>query len=231
MQNEGFINDNNDDAYDILLDNIGTSICGMGTNSLPNPERMEKAIDLHDEIRADINELNIQIYRFKFTNDFNTELYKFAKIHQYDQRNVFKEAWEVWLEENDNIVASEVYRLNNMGYKGDIIYKMFNSARYYHRKKSTEKKALIKRRNYIGAQEDFLAVIDDHIKNGLLNEDYKPSDGFDKFCKDNIDSLKKEVQILCNNGLTNSEEIKNKIKKTYKNRYFLVAKKHFKFIK
>ena len=102
---------------------------------------------------------------------------------------------------------------------------MFKSARYYFRKKSTEKKEPLKRRDYIAIQRDLLDAMDDHIKSNISGDDYKPSDGFDEFCKANIDLLKEEVNILCRNGFTNSVEIKNKIKKTYKNRYFLIISK------
>ena len=224
MQHERFINDNNNYCNDILLNHIGTSICGMGANA--NSYCIEATNQSFAEARPDINELNIQIYRFQFTDSFNTELYKFAKVHQYDHRKVFKEAWEVWLEENTNIVSSEVIRLNKIGYDGNIIDKMFKSARYYYRKKSTEKKALAERRDYVSVNKDFLAAMDNHIKKGLLSEDYKPSDGFDGFCKANHDLLKEEVQMLCKSGLTDSNVIKQKIKKTYKNRYFLVVKQY-----
>jgi hypothetical protein len=40
-----------------------------------------------------------------------------------------------------------------------------------------------------------------------------------------MDILKEEVSKLCKNGFTNSDEIKQKIKKTYKNRYFLIISK------
>jgi hypothetical protein len=146
-------------------------------------------------------------------------------VHQYDHRKDFKEAWNIWTEDNDNIVGEEVRRLTNLGYDGDILDKMFKSARYYFRKKSTEKKAPVKRRDYIGIQKELLDSMDEHINSRLNDDDYKPSDGFDEFCKANIDLLKEEVNILCRNGFTNSTEIKNKIKKTYKNRYFLIISK------
>ena len=171
------------------------------------------------------NEVNVNIYRYKFTDDFTKEMFKFSKVHQYDHRKDFKEAWNIWTEENDNIVSEEVRRLTNLGYDGDILDKMFKSARYYFRKKSTEKKAPAERRNYISVQKDLLDAMDDHIKSKLQEDDYKPSDGFDEFCKINIDLLKEEVNMLCRNGFTNSEEIKKKIKKTYKNRYFLIISK------
>ena len=171
------------------------------------------------------NNLSVGIYRYKFTNQFTEELFKFSKIHQYDHRKDFKEAWESWMTENGDLIDGEVRRLLNLGYDGDIIDKMFKSARYYFRKKSTEKKAPAVRRNYVGLNKDFLDAMDEHIKTGIISQDFKPSDGFDEFCKNNIELLKQEVQNLCNSGFTDSNEIKQKIKKTYKNRYFLIISK------
>jgi hypothetical protein len=51
------------------------------------------------------------------------ELY-FAKVHQYDHRKVFKESWDIWLEENNIIVTDEVKRLTELGYNGNIIEKI-----------------------------------------------------------------------------------------------------------
>ena len=48
---------------------------------------------------------------------------------------------------------------------------------------------------------------------------------YDMFCKNNKDILNEEIKSLCKNGLTDSTEIKNKIKKTYKNRHFLIVSK------
>jgi hypothetical protein len=100
------------------------------------------------------NENNVSIYRYKFTDDFTKELYKFSKIHQYDHRKDFKDAWQIWTEENENLVDSEVRRLANLGYDGDILDKMFKSARYYFRKKDTSRKEPQKRRVYIGVQKE-----------------------------------------------------------------------------
>jgi len=165
--------------------------------------------------------VNINIYRYKFTPEFMNELFIFSKIHQYDHRSDFKEAWEQWTEDNENIVSSEVKRLTELGYEGDIIDKMYKSARYYFRKKGTEKKPATLRRDYISVRKDLINAMDDHIRSEIHRDDYKPSDAFDEFCKSNIDLLKENIAIICKNGLTDAVEIKNKIKKTYKNRYFL----------
>jgi len=171
------------------------------------------------------DEKNINIYRYKFIKYSSVELDKFSKIHQYDHRKDFKEAWNIWVEDNQGLVDEEVRRLTNLGYNGDILDKMFKSARYYFRKKSTEKKEPQKRRMYIGVEKVLLGAMDKHIIQNVNNEDYKPSEGFSIFCKENIEILQEEVNRLCKCGITNHIEIKDKIKKTYKNRYFMLVTK------
>jgi hypothetical protein len=222
MQYEGLNDINNRNNYDNIANDNRTIHDRMDDCD----SRMEKSDNISDETRFNVPNINIQIYRYKFTDEFMNQLYIFAKVHQYDHRKVFKEAWEVWLEENNTIVASEEKRIIELGYSGNIIEKMFKSARYYFRKKSTEKKALAKRRDYIGVQKDLLESMDKHIISSIIRENYKPSEGFDEFCKDHVELLKKQIDLLCKNGFTNSNEIKKKMKKTYKNRYFLLVKQH-----
>lgn len=218
-QSSKFDNNMCDNIYNKFNDNrtshdISDSLQNTTTN-LVNSE--------NDDERN--NDNNVNIYRYKFTNEFTNELFKFSKVHQYDHRKDFKEAWEVWTGDNENLVDEEVRRLTNLGYDGDILDKMFKSARYYFRKKSTEKKAPAKRRIYVGSQKDLLESMDEHIKTNINSGEFKPSDGFDEFCKANVDILKEQVNMLCRAGFTDPNEIKAKIKKTYKNRYFLIISK------
>ena len=187
-------------------------------NLIDNIERND------DDLKVDEEELTINIYRYKFTDNFTQELYKFSKIHQYDHRKDFKEAWNIWTECNDDIVSVEVLRLTNLGYHGDILDKMFKSARYYFRKKSTEKKAPVVRCQYVGVHKDLLDSMDRHIEMNIRNTEYKPSEAFNNYCAVNKDILREEVTRLLKMGFKDSIEIGNKIKKTYKNRYFLFVK-------
>jgi hypothetical protein len=208
---------NNSDLY-----NTRANHNGMGTFS--NTTEMDN--NGNENVRNDeFESLSVNIYRYKFTQEFMDELYKFSKIHQYDHRKDFKEAWKIWTEENDELISNEIRRLDNLGYEGDIIDKMFKSARYYYRKKSTEKKAPKQRRVYVGLQKELLESMDEHIDSNISNKEFKPSTGFDNYCISNIDLLKCEINRLLANGIKDSEEIKNKIKKTYKNRYFMAINK------
>ena len=188
----------------------------------------EEQINRKNDSKLDENFVhtkNLNIYRYKFTDEIIIEIHDFAKIHQFDERKDFKDAWNNWIIENDSLISTEVQRLIELGYEGDVIDKMYKSARYYFRKKTTEKKEPNKRRNYIGLQKELLESMDNHIKNNIKNEDYKPSIGFDNFCKENLNLLKIEINKLIHFNITDTQEIKNKIKKTYKNRYFMVINK------
>ena len=165
------------------------------------------------------------IFRFKFSDEFISELSQFAKIHQYDDRHQFKEAWNNWVEENQDLVDTESRNLINNGYDGDVLDKMFKSARYYFRKKSAEKKDPVTRRAYINVDKQLLDAMDEHIMENIDDDDYQPKNGFIDFCNSNIELLKKVVNEICESGIKDAREIEDKIKKTYKNRYFVLVKK------
>ena len=116
-----------------------------------------------------VKQIDHTIYRFKFTEEFMEELYKFAKIHQYDHRKDFKEAWTKWTEENSDIISNETERLLALGYKNEdnIDDKMFKSARYYFRKKSNQKQEPKERRCYVGVEHELLVQMDAYIMETL----------------------------------------------------------------
>jgi len=192
-------------------DESNTKQCGTSQNPVE-----ERSLD---------DELPRIIFRFKFTEDFMEELYKFSKIHQYDDRKDFKEAWTKWTEENDEIIDEETKRLIQLGYDGDILVKMFKSARYYFRKKSDQKREPKQRRAYISVNRELLNAMNRHILENIYMEDYQPKNGFESFCKDNETILQTTISQIVENGVHDKETIDIKIKKTYKNRYFLLTNK------
>ena len=190
-----------------------------------NPESINMERSVPDNEIFNKTNKNINIYRYKFTLEFMSELYQFSKIHQYDDRHSFKEAWNIWVETNETFVEGEVKRLTDIGYEGDIIDKMFKSARYYFRKKDTCQKEPQTRRQYISVQKDFLDAMDKHIADNICLREYKPSDGFNDFCNGNTKLLKDEISRLISINVTDNTIIQDKIKKTYKNRYFMMISK------
>jgi hypothetical protein len=190
----------------------------MTTSMLEEEEEERRNMKLFDENESN----NYTIYRYKLSEEIISALHYFSKVHQYDDRKDFKAAWLVWVEDNKDLVSKETNRLNELNYDGDILEKMFVSARYYFRKKTNEKKEPQKRRSYIGVDYTLIESMDKHISENII---FKPSAGFDKFCIEYIDLLQKEVTNLYKNGMLNSDDIKMKIKKTYKNRHFIMTQK------
>jgi hypothetical protein len=169
--------------------------------------------------------INAQIYRFKFTEEFMTDLYKFAKIHQYDHRKDFKEAWTIWVEENEDLVQEETDRLHNLGYDGDILDKMFKSARYYFRKKSPVKAEPKQRRQYISVSHELLEAMDMHIRINIGSNNYQPKTGFIDFHEENKQIIMQTFKSFDDQNIKDSDLIQTKLKKTYKNRYFMFVNK------
>ena len=163
-------------------------------------------------------------YRFKFSDDIIQIITEFSKIHQYEDRNDYKDSWKEWCENNSEFIDIETRRLNNLGYKGDIIDKMYKAGRYYFRKKSiSDQPEPKKRRVYVSMNNDILSNMDKHILDNIKSETYNPADGYSEFCKDNVEILKIEVIRLINSGM-NCDDISSKIKKTYKNRYYIISR-------
>jgi len=196
-----------------------------GTNDITTSEIYRDSNDLYEEQQQSVNKNSHVIFRYKFTEDFMKELYIFSKIHQYDERKDFKDAWKLWSDEKEGILKIETQRLVDLGYKGDILDKMFKSARYYFRKKSTVKVEPKQRRAYISINNDLLGSMDRHITNNIYRTDYQPKSGFIEFCYDNEDIIKASIVAICDKGVNNVKLIEDKIKKTYKNRYFIITTK------
>ena len=167
--------------------------------------------------------MTVPIYRYKFTETFSENLHQFSIIHELDDRETFKTAWKEWCEENSELISAEIERTTTLGYQGDIMQKMFKSARYYYRKKSTKKKAPeAPRKTYINLPEEILTQVDRYIRE---NPETKPSHGFQKFCEDNPEILRENAAWFQENGYDTSEEVLEKMKKTYKNRHFVIFHK------
>ena len=195
------------------------------------------------------------IFRFKLKEEIINLINKFAIIHQNDDRKTYKQEWSKWFIENNAIFEEEISRLTRLGYLGNIEYKMFNAGRYYFRKKELKGKnnndmnhddndgMKKKRRIYTPINHEVINAMDNHINASILNVDkklkFKPADGYDDFCKTHINLLKPIIKQMIynqivsessNNNNNNNNDISliiiSKIKKTYKNRYFIITHKH-----
>jgi len=159
-----------------------------------------------------------QIFRFKFSDEFNSQLLSFSKLHQHDERKTYKDNWNNWISNND-FVENESNRLRQLGYDGNIIDKMYKSGRYYFRNK-TPKKEPKQRRVYISIESEIIESMDTYLLYAVSQENFKPSTNFDIYKKNNEELIQVESERLATMGL-NKKDIENKLKKTFKNRHFL----------
>lgn len=153
-----------------------------------------------------------KIYRYNFSKEFLEEAIKFSKKSESLNINHFREEWNKWKIENENLITIEYRNLIKDGYNGDFDDKMFKTVRYYLKKKKKQKPK--ERRKYIPLSREFLDCIDNHINNC---KDIKPAAAFKDFSTNYKTHIEKEVLLL--EKYLKNDECKDKIKKTYKNRY------------
>ena len=186
------------------------------------------------------NARRARVLRFEFSTALIEHVTAFAQMHQYDDRKTYKAAWTVWMA-NDEIAAifnADVKRLTDLGYKGDVADKLYKSGRYYFRQKTYGfpnlslqpepmgvRGALIAPRRYVLLSRELLSAMDDHIERGLRQQtDFTPAKGFAAFALGlDVASYHSEIARL-SEIMSTGEAVGDKIKKTYKNRYFMLVK-------
>jgi len=148
--------------------------------------------------------MNIHPFRYKLSYEMSEELFRFSKIHQYEDRETFKESWTQWLKDADTMVQAEIDRHIANEYRGDVLTKMYKSSRYYHRQKSMAPKECIKRKSYDSANHELIELMDSHIR---MVYELPPKIGFIQFCE-----------------LHQKDEKDGSLKKKYKNRHYLIVR-------
>ena len=173
-----------------------------------------------------MTEFKTSTYRFQFSHPFVALLKEFALRHRHDDTVQFKEAWDEWSSINIFSIKAEKKRLERQGYPGDIEDKMYKSVRYYFKNKSYQEKTQKKRGQYISFKKKFLTDMDQHIREVALIQCYKPSHAFNNFYGNHRynKEMLLETRRMLNLGL-DEVQIESKIKKTYKNRYYVIQHK------
>ena len=122
------------------------------------------------------------------------------------------------------MIKEEERKLLNEGCSGDIVQKLFTSVKYYISKRPNEKNEPKERRQYVHINKDILSAMNDHIVENKDDENFTPARGYELFISEN----EREVLIEKNRLITISDlsekDAELKIKKTYKNRYFILCK-------
>ena len=189
-----------------------------------------------------LGRITIKTNRYTYSEEVVEQLSSFAKVHEYDDRKEFKDAWQKWMEEPDikSLIVTEVSRLTANGLSGDILDRMYKSARYYYRKKGGE--AVTEptiRKEYEGLPRSVLKTIDDYIYSEINRNIVETDKGdnhiititaaqsFTTYCKLHYDVISNLLPPMndddCNVNKNMREELKkvtDRLKKTYKNRFY-----------
>jgi hypothetical protein len=164
----------------------------------------------------------MEIYRHKFTQEISEKIAEFSSAHSGSELADFKSHWSNFLITNKDIIDKETTRLNHEGMTTNVLDNMFTSARYWHTKKLSREIIKDKKdKSYVTTSRVFLVAIDSHIQK--CGHTMKPSDAFDDFCEHNLEILKNEIAHLKAAKLS-VDDIRTKIKKTFKNRHFVTKR-------
>ena len=166
------------------------------------------------------------IYRFKFSIEFMDSLNEFTNTHKYDDNDTFNEAWSRWCLRNQNNITKEQKRLNDLGCEKEMYNKMYKTVRYYLKKKPNVKSKPKQRRKYVTIDKSYIEKIDEHVILCINNKMTKPQKCYNDFIEseENKEILMRLKEEIMDSGLSEDEYIK-KLKKTYKNRLFILKKK------
>jgi hypothetical protein len=141
-------------------------------------------------------QVQFQCHRLDFSPNCVEELEEFSRIHRYDDRKIFKEAWSQWIQQKNiqNMIDEEYSFAQNTPIldpslsKKTLLDKMFKSVRYYHRKKwlqhtkenvdiyqdpqDTRKpqKSQKPQQKQKGFSKEFLAMIDQSIQDQIQEQ-------------------------------------------------------------
>ena len=107
-------------------------------------------------------------FRFEFESDIMELIERFAIVHQYDERKMYKEQWNSWYNENKEEMEREIERMNEIGYVGDVKDKMFKAGRYYFRKKNIKNKET-QAETHAETQAQVKETINNDIKPHVVN--------------------------------------------------------------
>jgi len=160
-------------------------------------------------------------FRFLFSENITNLLNTFSNLHKNKHRKVFQTEWNHFVKENQDVMQEEINRIQSSGYKGNVLEKMFTSARYYYRKKTLKESSTPKeRKEYKKIPKSILYNMDNHIRE-QIKKGSSPTSSFDEYFQQIQTLLKSQNQF----NIELEDNIEKKLKNSYKNRYQVESKR------
>ena len=172
-------------------------------------------------------QVNKNVFRFKFDEQLTTIMQEFARVHKHDSRVDFKENFEDWFKSNEESIAREQRRLAEIGFNDDIKNKVFRSIKYYYVKISPNENTSqrIRPDKYVQHSREFANISISYINDKCIPQSKSPHNSYIDFIQDHEDDINLEINRLMENNNLSNDDAKSKIKKTFKNHYFQLNKK------
>lgn len=161
-------------------------------------------------------------YRLNFSKDFQNRVITFSESVKHDSLSDCKIKLEIWCLRNEEFIEREYINLRTMGYEGDIKDKIFKSSRYYFSKKDTKKVEVKKRKKYTVKNNKLIEKIKNHISE--QEKSLKPSQAYNNFYKLHNNYINNYKDDLMVNQNYSEKDALNKIKKIYKNKFYIYQK-------
>ena len=170
-----------------------------------------------------------QTFRFQLGKDILALLRPFAERHALTTSEEFKRHWETWCMIHTALIDAEAARLKDQGYDGDTRGKLYRAARYYFKNSPPrlEPQRRANRCAYITLAPQLLQAMDAHLRKFVSAESAKPAALYTDFLAKRADLaplLVTEIERMRVQGGFDADKALAKIKKTYKNRYFLMTR-------
>ena len=158
------------------------------------------------------------VFRFKNSSDLNEILERFAMIHCNDtDYQEFNEAWDLFYDENSEIIEADFRRHVELGFKGDFKKKLYTSVRYYHCKRfalgdgkvTGDTKEDGSKRTYKKVHENVSDTIDKFLEEKITITT-KPAAAYTNFCEEHgndfcekkcSENTYQHIRFLCYKGV------------------------------
>lgn len=182
-----------------------------------------------------------RIYRFKVQNaELFSAMKEFAGSHKFESKEVLKESFESWyeseeissmIESEENYLTRHHYDFNHNNMKS----KIFKSIKYYFIKnmlksmnlgedQNQRNKNNKKSRDSFKFSKTFIECAKTHLKSSICKHDFKPNTSFQEFLEQYNDVIQTEKSRIDEINNENGKDFDAKLKKMYKNQYYVLHK-------
>tara|TARA_B100001287_G_C22327048_1_gene364415 strand:+ start:11 stop:571 length:561 start_codon:yes stop_codon:yes gene_type:complete len=177
-------------------------------------------------------------FRFKISNsDLYNEIVEFSRTNKYSNNEVLKQQYENWCNQDSILcmIQNEENMLRRNGYdltNNNIHNKIYKSIKYYHIKNMLNESSFqsnetnnknVTNNPKIRFSSELIHLVKQYMEDCYESDEFKPSLCFNTFCDKHNEQINNE-KLNYDDEIT-EKEFNQKLKKMFKNQYFMKYKK------